>query len=409
MTSLPCPVASGETPASKRARNLLVTTPDAIWRGPTAQSLFQSGADRWLVHSRCKGAWRRSLRWVNEFTTFADYMCHEAGRAFDWTECLGCVVLCYLFLVRVANEDRGSTRPAAARRALSRQRRQAGFPSLNDNPRISALIRGVRNARPNLRRQMESLDVNDVVAIGEAWGSAVEWWKRMVAAMMSSGFLSIMRCGEMVRLLRRGVVLVLKSGREVNLFECARLPTADECAGMLLLVVWRKSKQAANAWLPVSCQTTIRLMIQHERFLRSLGATTKYCFPARRKTGKSVFGLPKELNHMSTASFVRLMKRALVEVCHVGDEEVKLYGGHSLRVGGSNFMRWLGIDENVHRSLGGWAVLSSAKEYMQLAPAEQFRATKTLALKKKRVCACENKADAREWLGALAPVVLAMG
>ena len=408
MTPLLFPSASGETPVAKRARRLLVTTPDEIWHGPTAQSLFQSGSDRWLVHSRCKGAWQRSLKWVSEYDTFAREMCHEVNRKFDWNECLGCVVLCYLFLVRVANEDRGSTRPAAARRALSRQRKQLGLHSLNEDPRISALIRGVRNARPNLRRQMESLDVNDVVAVSEEWGRAAVWWKRMVATMMASGFLTVMRCGEMVRLLRRGVVLVLRSGREVNLRECIVLPKAEECEGMLLLVVWRKSKQAANAWLPVSCQTTIRMMIQHERFLRSVGSTTKYCFPARRKTSKSAFDLPKEVNCMSTASFVRLMKRALMEVCQVDVEEAKLYGGHSLRVGGSNFMRWLGVDEDVHRSLGGWAVLTSAKEYMQLAPTEQFRVTKALALKK-RLCGVENKREARALLGAVTPVVLSTG
>ena len=58
-------------------------------------------------------------------------------------------------------------------------------------------------------------------------------------------------------------------------------------------------------------------------------------------------------------------------------------------------MRWLGIDENVHRSLGGWAALSSAKEYMQLTPAEQFRVTKALALKRKRDLACEVQGDVR--------------
>ena len=178
---------------------------------------------------------------------------------------------------------------------------------------------------------------------------------------------------------------------------------------MLLLVVWRKSNQEANAWLPVSCQMAIRLLIQHEQFMRSVGSASKYCFPARRKTGKSMFGLPKDRNHMSTASFVQLMKRALTEACHVSDEEVRLYGGHSLRVGGSNYMRWLGIHEDVHRSLGGWAVLSSAKEYMQLAPTEQFRVTKSLALKRTRDLACESKADAKQWLGAVAPVVLTTG
>ena len=45
-------------------------------------------------------------------------------------------------------------------------------------------------------------------------------------------------------------------------------------------------------------------------------------------------------------------------------DESKVYGGHSLRVGGSNFMRRMGIDQDVHRSLGGWSVLKSTRDYM---------------------------------------------
>lgn len=362
---------------------MLTTATDTVWTGPLAKSLFKEGSDRWLVHSRCKGAWKRTWRWVKEFNLFATRMCTDSGRRYYWRPCLADNVLCYLFLVRVANEDKGSSRPVAARRALSRQRRQTQLPSLNEDPRITALIAGVRNARPKLKRQMESLDVSDVSAVMGAWGSTHCCWRLMVALMTAVGFLTLMRCGEMVKLLREGVILVLKSGREVNLRTCTTLPAADQCMGMLLLVVWRKSKQAANAWLPVSCPRTLALMIQHEKFLRAFGSTTKYCFPARRKTGKTVFGAPKRENHMSTASFVRLMKLALEEVCTVGEDELRLYGGHSLRVGGSNFMRWLGISEDVHRALGGWAQLVSAKQYMQRSPAEQFELTRALAVKRK--------------------------
>ena len=67
------------------------------------------------------------------------------------------------------------------------------------------------------------------------------------------------------------------------------------------------------------------------------------------------------------------------------------YGGHSLRVGGSNFMRRLGIDSDVYRALGGWASLVSSQDYMQLSPAEQFQATRALAVKREREEAFEQK------------------
>lgn len=371
-----------------------------------AASLFRTGSDRWLVHSRCNGAWQRTLRWVIEFRDFAKSMCVDSGRSYHTDACLADNMLCYLFLVRVANEDRGSTRPVAARRALNRQRRRAGMRSLNDDPRVADLINGVRNARPRLKKQMESLDVNDVAAIADAWGASGCWWKTMVALMTAMGFLTLMRCGEMIQLLRRGVVLVLKSGAEVNLGSCDRLPELEDIVGVLILVVWRKSRQAANAWLPFSCRQTIALLLQHERFLRSVGATTKYCFPARRKTGKAVFGAPKVTNHMNASSFVSLLKRALGTVCGLNVDELKLYGGHSLRVGGSNFLRWQGVSEDVHKALGGWAQMVSAKEYMQRTPTEQFEMTKALALKRKRDVAVEHKTTARGMLANIARISL---
>ena len=79
----------------------------------------------------------------------------------------------------------------------------------------------------------------------------------MIALMVAVGFVTLMRCGELVRVLREGVILVLKSGREVNLRTCASLPAGCDCEGMLILVIWRRSKQAANAWLPVSCPTQL--------------------------------------------------------------------------------------------------------------------------------------------------------
>lgn len=390
----------GETQAAKRARLFLTTAADTVWSGPVAKSLFVTGSERWLVHSRCKGAWKRTLRWISEFEIFAKAMCAESRRTFRWTSCLADNVLCYLFLVQVANEDKGSTRPVAARRALNRQRKQTKLLSLNDDPRVSALIAGVKNSRPKVKRQMESLDVSDVDAVLEKWGASDLWWKVMVSVMAALGFLTLMRCGEMVRLLRQGVILVLRVGREVNLRTCKVLPTVEQCNGMLVLVVWRKSKQAANAWLPMSCPRTMALMLAHERFLRSINSTSKYCFPSRRKTGKNAFGFPNVTNHMSTSSFVGLLKQALRLVCGVDPEELRLYGGHSLRVGGSNFMRWLGIHEDVHKALGGWAHLVSAKEYMQRSPAEQFIMTRALAVKKKRDVAIEDKRDAMSLLNS---------
>ena len=116
----PCRHVSGESVAAKRAKRLLLPEESSVWSGPKAKSLFQEGTDRWLVFSRCSGAWQRTLRWVTEYEGFSRGMCVDSQVTFSWYRCLADNTLCYLFLVEVANEDKGSTRPVAARRALSR-------------------------------------------------------------------------------------------------------------------------------------------------------------------------------------------------------------------------------------------------------------------------------------------------
>ena len=87
----------------------------------------------------------------------------------------------------------------------------------------------------------------------------------------------------------------------------------------------------------------------------------------------------------------------------MGVSEAKAYAGHSLRVGGSTHMRRCGVDEHVHRSLGGWASLTSAAHYIQLSPIEQFAYTRGLAVCRSRTMAMESECQAR---GALASPVL---
>ena len=64
-------------------------------------------------------------------------------------------------------------------------------------------------------------------------------------------------------------------------------------------------------------------------------------------------------------------------------------------------MRRLNIDPDVHRALGGWAVLKSARDYMQLAPTEQFALTRKLAVQRTRNEAFSGQSEARAALPRL--------
>ena len=70
-----------------------------------------------------------------------------------------------------------------------------------------------------------------------------------------------------------------------------------------------------------------------------------------------------------------------MEVCGLTEEQADLFSGHSLRVGGSNYMRRLGVEDEVHRLVGDWASLVSSTNYYALSSAEQFDVTNRFVLK----------------------------
>ena len=51
------------------------------------------------------------------------------------------------------------------------------------------------------------------------------------------------------------------------------------------------------------------------------------------------------------------------------------YTGHVMRVGGSNEMRKQGVDDEVHRRMGGWMTMTAAQGYMSLSAQERLRLT----------------------------------
>ena len=86
-------------------------------------------------------------------------------------------------------------------------------------------------------------------------------------------------------------------------------------------------------------------------------------------------------NRMSNSSFISALRKALVEVCGLSVEQAKLFAGHSLRVGGSNYMRKLGVEDEVHRLVGDWASLVSSTGYYSLSSCEQFAVTDKFTLR----------------------------
>lgn len=362
------------------------------WKCARAQHLRRSRVVKWVKHARHHKSWGRALKWLQEFAGFARSMCSANGVRYEAKLMRADDDLCCLFLTEIADQMAGVSRVVAARRALSGQRLRENAGSLNAVHDVTLLVDGVRNAQPKTKHQVESLDVNDVITIAEALDQSAAWHERQLGLLISVGFITIMRYGELQRVRRDGIRLVLSSGEERTLSSCARLPEASTVCGMLIHLPWRKSKQNADAWIPMSCAVTISRLLVHEQTLRNLRCSSHRLFPSvSRKFGRP----PHHKNYFGSTQFRNGLRRCLRVHCHMSQDESLAYGGHSLRVGGSNFMRRLKIDPDVHRALGGWSVLKSARDYMQLTPTEQFEITRKLSVKKERDTAFESRTEAR--------------
>jgi len=373
----------GESKAdsTSRAEFLGASMVDGPWQCARSKHLRSSRINKWSKHARHSKSWGRTLRWLREFAGFAKAMCSANSVVYHARDMRSDSRLCCLFLTEVADQMKGISRVTAARRALSAQRLREGSSSLNSDHDISLLLDGVRRSQPKTKHQVESLDVNDVSVIAAALSQSSKWHQRQLGVLIAAGFLTIMRYGELQHVRRKGVHVVYKAGVERSLTQITCLPNAREVRGLLIHLAYRKSKQDSDAWVPLSCPTTIQRLLQHEQTLRDLNCRSHRLFPSvSRRTGNP----PHECNFFGATQFRSGLRKCLREFRDMSLAESRIYGGHSLRVGGSNFMRRLGVDPDVHRSLGGWSVLKSARDYMQLTPSEQFTITRALAVKTTR-------------------------
>ena len=76
---------------------------------------------------------------------------------------------------------------------------------------------------------------------------------------------------------------------------------------------------------------------------------------------------------MSSASLLRLIRRALVEVCGLSPEQAKRFSVHSLRVGGINYYRSLGVSTELRAQLADHLSLQSNLRYLRMAPTDQLK------------------------------------
>ena len=237
--------------------------------------------------------------------------------------------------------------------------------------------------------------MEDVCWIVEAFGYHMDWEKHQIALMITIGFLSIMRGVELLSLRRDGVLFVHGDLSETHLDPSQPLPDVNRLLGVHLLVSWRKNNQYRTSWLPLRCKKTIAMLLHHMYFVYEQSPTNQFvfCSAKRGKGGRR----PNEKNPLGKNEFRKGIRGALTSVCGFDPTVSALFSTHSLRVGGSCFMRDIGVSDDLHRKMGGWFTLTSSSGYMQMSAEERFRTTKKLCLSSRRMSG-PSPATAREAL-----------
>ena len=337
--------------------------------------LNQSLVKNYMPVARGSQTWATKHRWLSKFWHFAKKVCASSGKCFSEVSCLRSNIMCRHFVAAVAAENAGVTRPRSARMVLSAERKKRGWSSLSEDADISIIVSGAEAAAPHSKKQSAGLTRTMVRLIVEALGNAAAWWDRQVALMVVLGFVTIMRSGEMCALKRASVRLVYKDGSEIQAQKLKILPKANALSGVLLHLPWRKNHKHLDCWIPLACPSTISLLLNHITYLRRKRCKSVFLFPSKRG-----ISMGRKYNHIKQHLFVKAMQQALRRCIPMMTKPwSELYTGHALRVGGSNHMRRLGMENDVHRRLGGWMTLTAAQGYMALTAKEQFQYTIKMA------------------------------
>jgi hypothetical protein len=370
---------------------------DSRFTGPAVRRA-NTAFRRVLVHAKDPAGLQRSERWLAEFAAYARLVFAQSGLRFDLSAAFRSVELMRLFLSDVVRQDKGTTVPGSARRFLSAERLRRGHGSLNEVGSISTLMAGVERSSPRTKKKSAPLHEDEVgQLLEERQGS---WFERQVATMAGVGFLTVMRLVELRTLRTEGVRFVLHSGEHVDGGDTP-LPRLDEVKAVLFHVAWRKQHQAKDVWVPMSCpRMTLRVLEQLQEGRRQ--GCPDFLFPSvSRKAGRAMH----MRNRLGRDQFQTELQSGLIEVCKFKPSVEKLFTGHALRVGGSSYMRRLGLSDEVHRKLGGWMSIESSQGYMVLSPHEQARVCEKMALARGRTSAF-SEAEIPTVLKGLSSLVL---
>lgn len=312
----------------------------------------------------------RIASWANKFHRFVESETTRLGHARVPPALVADNDVALRFLAETADEDLGRTRVAAALRALNFVRKLIGVTTLSDDPRIPLLREGVLRLQPHAPTGAVPFPVKLLVAIAQRWGSSSKWWKRMVATVATVAFLSLLRGAGVLSIPSRTVTWVdgLNESRD---------PPApgSPVSGALLLVPSRKSSQSSPSWVPIRHGIATELLAAHVRWRRRKAVGNSFLFPSRRLkklSNRRPVWVPHGSNRLSQASLVSLIRQALVDVCGLSEQQAARFTVHSLRVGGINYYKRIGVSIGMRAKIASHKSLVTSRKYLRLLPIEKL-------------------------------------
>ena len=333
------------------------------------------------------GNFTRTHSYVQLFRSFAAWMCSQQKIPFVELDCVQDNELAEMWISSVAAENKGKTRPASARTALNTLRKLHNFPELPVGGTITRLCKAATRVAASTTKQTLCLHTNSVRTIAKAYASQSCWFLRQIGTVTVVGFVLLLRFGEARKLVKMGLRIVLPGFREITpcYIDCnggyrilPSLPSLQQTRAVQFCLTSRKTSTNHSSWVTASDKTLCGLILRHLATLRDLGHVGKFLFPSRKRTRGT--WVPNPTNPISADTYVRCIRLALRDVCHVPWDVCLGYTGHLLRVGGNNFIRKSDLTEDVNRQLGDWASVPSCRGYNQLLLSETLDITDKISL-----------------------------
>lgn len=243
------------------------------------------------------------------------------------------------------------------------------IPLLKSDPRLAMLKQGVLRAAPHNPSGALPLAVVMALSIANTWGRSRVWWKVMIALLTLIMFLSLLRGAGALSIPIGGVTWVIGTD------ETPVCPASSSgVSGVLLLVPVRKTKQTAPSWIPLKAGRVTEMLLRFCDWRQRNAQSNEFLFPSRRKVSVNNRRQwhPHQHNGLSYSSFMRLLRLALTQVCGLSQEQALRFTLHSLRVGGINYYKRIGVSIGLRAQIAEHKSLRTSRRYLRLLPFEQL-------------------------------------